>query len=565
MASGQNLQGVTALMRAEMGNTGVKGLMKNKKVFFIAMFASFGGLLYGYQQGVLGQAVVMNSFIRDFPEVHKSASKLGWLTSVLQLGGWVGSLSAGVFGEVFSRKHTMFAGALWVVLGSFLSAGAQSTSYLYAGRLFTGLGVGTLSAIGPLYNAELSPPEMRGFLIALQQLTTTIGIMLAYWCAFGSNYIGGTGDGQSAMAWRLPMIIQGIPAVILCVGLFFMPYSPRLLVNKGKHQEALKTLAYLRNLPEDHYLVQVEFLEIKSDAEFEREIFDKRFPALSKATGNSVWRREFAQYSNIFRSKDNFKRVALASLVMFFQQWTGIDSIIYYASVIFQSLGLTSSTISLLASGVIGIINVATTIPAIYVIDRVGRKPLMMTGSAGMAICELIIGVIVATCGHDWASHSAAGWAAVVFVWLYIVNFAYSWGPGSWILIAEIFPISIRAKGTSIGASANWMNNFVIAFVVPPMLSGIGWGTYVFFAVWSAAGGVFIYFFMPETKGKTLEEMDQVFGSHTATEELEAFARVQERVGLTALIASRAGGVGASDGSSMDKEGNVGVQHMDKV
>ncbi len=122
------------------------------------------------------------------------------------------------------------------------------------------------------------------------------------------------------------MIIQGIPAVVLCIGLFFMPFSPRLLINKGKEQEALKTLSYLRNLPEEHYLVQVEFLEIKADAEFERAIFDKRFPELSKGIGNSVWRREFAQYSNIFRSKDNFKRVALASLVMFFQQWTGIDS-----------------------------------------------------------------------------------------------------------------------------------------------------------------------------------------------------------------------------------------------
>jgi hypothetical protein len=128
------------------------------------------------------------------------------------------------------------------------------------------------------------------------------------------------------MAWRLPMIIQGVPAVILCVGLFFMPFSPRLLVNKGRDEEALKTLSYLRDLPEDHYLVQVEFLEIKADATFEKEYFDKKFPSLSAAAGNSVWRREFAQYSNIFRSKDNFKRVALASLVMFFQQWTGIDS-----------------------------------------------------------------------------------------------------------------------------------------------------------------------------------------------------------------------------------------------
>jgi hypothetical protein len=128
------------------------------------------------------------------------------------------------------------------------------------------------------------------------------------------------------MAWRTPMIIQGIPAVILCIGLFFMPFSPRLLMNKGRESEALKTLSYLRNLPEDHYLVQVEFLEIKADVEFERAIFAKRFPELASSTGTSIFRRELAQYSNIFRSRDSFKRVAIAALVMFFQQWTGIDA-----------------------------------------------------------------------------------------------------------------------------------------------------------------------------------------------------------------------------------------------
>ncbi|PQE12104.1 Quinate permease protein [Rutstroemia sp. NJR-2017a BVV2] len=537
-----SLSGVTAHMRAEMGAVGPKSLLKNKKVFFIALFASFGGLLYGYQQGVLGQVVVMNSFERDFPDVRSNASKLGWLTSILQLGGWIGSLSSGIFAEVFSRKHTMFAGALWVVLGSFLAAGAQNTGYLYAGRLFTGLGVGTLSAIG-YYISLLNRP--KAFALTYGQ--------------FGSNYIGGTSDGQSDMAWRLPMIIQGVPAVILCIGLMFMPFSPRLLVNKGKDQEALKTLAYLRNLPEDNYLIQVEFLEIKADAEFEKEIFERRFPSLSASTGDSVWRREFAQYSNIFRSKDSFKRVAIASLVMFFQQWTGIDSIIYYATIIFQSLGLTSTTTSLLATGVIGIINVATTIPAICYIDKVGRKPLMMAGSAGMAICELIIGIIVAKCSYDWTQNAAAGWVAVVFVWLYIINFAYSWGPGSWILIAEIFPISIRAKGTSIGASANWMNNFIIAFVVPPMLENITWGTYIWFAVWSALGGFFIYFCVPETKGKTLEEMDQVFGSHTSADDMAAFAEVQERVGLTALVQGR---VEEESEGEAKKEGEVDVQHI---
>lgn len=182
----------------------------------------------------------------------------------------------------------------------------------------------------PLYNAELAAPEIRGLLVALQQLTTTIGIMIAYWIGYGSNYIGGTGESQSDMAWRLPLIIQGVPAVILAIGIWFMPYSPRLLMNKGREEEALQTLSRLRSLPEDDQLIQVEFLEIRSESIFEKNAFDKRFPTLAAKAGGNIWLREFAQYTNIFRTKDSFKRVAIAGLIMFFQQWSGIDSSTFY-------------------------------------------------------------------------------------------------------------------------------------------------------------------------------------------------------------------------------------------
>lgn len=284
---------------------------------------------------------------------------------------------------------------------------------------------------------------MRGLLVALQQLSTTLGIMISYWIGYGTNYIGGTGDGQSDWAWRTPLLIQGIPAIILGFGVvFILPFSPRMLVNKGKDQQALRTLASLRGLPEDDELIQVEFLEIKSEVLFEQRAFERRFPHLvddGNGGRSSVWRKEFAQYSNIFRTKDHFKRVATAGLIMFFQQWSGIDSIIYYASPIFRSLGLTSGTMSLLATGVTGVVNVLTTIPAIMVIDKVGRKPMLLCGSVGMFCSMIIVAVIVATCSSDWKAHAAAGWAAVVFIWIYIINFAYSWGPASWILIAGEF------------------------------------------------------------------------------------------------------------------------------
>jgi MFS family permease len=260
--------------------------------------------------------------------------------------------------------------------------------------------------------------------------------MISYWIGYGTNYIGGTGDGQSDWAWRTPLIIQGIPAIILALGVvFFLPFSPRMLITKGREEEAFKTLASLRGLPEDDVVLRCEYLEIKSEVLFEQRVFAQRFPHLAES-GRSVWRRELAQYANIFRTKDNFKRVAIAGLVMFFQQWSGIDSIIYYASSIFQTLGLTSGTISLLATGVVGIINVLATIPAVMIIDKVGRKPLLMAGSVGMFCSMVIVAVIVAKCQHDWEHHVAAGWAAVAFIWIYIANFGYSWGPASWVLIA---------------------------------------------------------------------------------------------------------------------------------
>jgi MFS family permease len=285
-----------------------------------------GGLLYGYQQGVLGQSFVMHSFQTKFPDVHDSASRQGWLTSVLQLGGWLGSLTCGIICEIYSRKLSLFGGAMFTVLGSFLGAGASSTAYLFAGRFFTGVGVGTLSATGPLYNAELAPPEVRGMLVSMQQLAITIGIMIAYWISYGSNNIGGTGVGQSDWAWRTPMLFQGIPAVVLAVGVWFLPYSPRWLVKQGRDEEAIAALSKLRGRSPDDRLVQIEYLEIKAEDEFEKKAFAKRFPNLSEKARKNQWTREIMSYIHVFRTKDSFKRVATASCIMFFQQWSGIDA-----------------------------------------------------------------------------------------------------------------------------------------------------------------------------------------------------------------------------------------------
>ncbi|KAK3181815.1 hypothetical protein K4F52_006882 [Lecanicillium sp. MT-2017a] len=514
----------------------------NPKVVFIAFFASLGGFEYGYQQGVLGQSLVMTRFVSNFPSVVQSSSATGWLTSVLQLGGIVGSLSAGILSEIISRKRTMFIACLWVILGSYLYIGATAgkPSLLYAGRFFTGLGVGLFSGVAPLYNAELSSPDMRGFLVSFYQFATILGIMLSFWVGYGSNYIGGTGDSQSDLAWRLPSIIQGIPAAALAVGIWFMPYSPRWLVKVGRDDEAKATLAWMRKLPQEDPLVQAEYLEIKAESVFEKKAFARDFPRMAEEGSKSAFREQVAQYVHCFRSRDNLSRVVTGFLIMFWQQWSGIDAIIYYATNIFQSLGLTGGTTALLATGVTGVVFLVSTVPAMFVIDKVGRKPMLLVGSVVMGVSMVIVGIIVAKFRHDWPSHVAAGWTAVALIWVYIAGFGATWGPVSWTLVSEIFPLSIRAKGSSIGASSNWINNFAIAFFVPPMLEAWAWGTYIFFAVFLTAGIFWVWFCLPETKNASLEEMDRVFKSHTGERDALLMREAQEEVGLTALVEGRA-------------------------
>ncbi|KIA75769.1 hypothetical protein HK57_00455 [Aspergillus ustus] len=466
-------------------------VLHNPKLLVIAFFASFGGFEYGYQQGVLGQSLVMYRFKDNFPSVVNSSSAKGWLTSVLQLGGILGSISAGILGEIFSRKYTMFMACCWVVLGSYLYVGGtyHNPALLYAGRFFTGVGVGTFSGVG--------------------------GICISFWVGYGSNNLGGIGDTQSNLAWQLPSIIQGIPAAILMVGIWWLPFSPRWLVKKGRDEEAMQTLSYLRKLPIDHPLIDIEYKEIKAEYLFEQRAFAKAFPQLAEKEKQSVIMREFAQYYNILRKWDAFKRVATAWLVMFFQQWSGIDAIIYYASNVFEDLGLTGGTTALLATGVTGVVFLVFTIPAMFVIDRFGRKLMLIAGSIAMWIFMVIPAVIVAKFRHDWPGNRAGGWTAVVSIWLYTGAFGATWGPGA-----------------AFGASSNWLNNFAVAFFVPPMFEAWAWGTYIFFAVFLAAGIVWVWFCLPETKGASLEEMDRVFGSRTGEEDAIMLQQARADVGL---------------------------------
>lgn len=396
-------------------------------------------------------------------------TKKGWLTAILELGAWIGALLSGFLAEALSRKYGILVATTVFIIGVIIQATAQSggANVILAGRFVTGIGVGSLATIVPIYNSEVAPPEVRGALVALQQLAITFGIMISFWIDYGTNFIGGVSLGsQKDAAWIVPICLQLGPAVVLFLGMLFMPFSPRWLVHHDREVEARKILANLRGLPADHELVELEFLEIKAQSLFEKRTVAEHFPQYREQTAWNTFKLQFVAIKSLFKTKSMFKRVVVATVTMTFQQWTGINAVLYYAPSIFKQLGLSDTTTGLLATGVVGILMFIFTIPAVLYIDRVGRKPVLTIGAIGMALCHFIIAIIVAKNSTQWATQAAAGWAAVVMVWLFVIHFGYSWGPCAWILVAEIWPLSSRPYGTALGASSNWVSRPLDSIII---------------------------------------------------------------------------------------------------
>ncbi|KAK1564083.1 general substrate transporter [Colletotrichum navitas] len=526
--------------QALMGASGARALLKNWKVARIAAFACIGGVLYGYNQGMFSGILAMPSFEKHMEGYTKNQTQKGWLTAILELGAWVGAVLSGFIAEVCSRKYGVLIATGVFMLGvvvqiTSISGGHES---ILGGRFVTGMGVGSLSMIVPLYNSECAPPEVRGALVALQQLAITFGIMISFWIDYGCNYIGGTTEAtQSDAAWLVPISLQLAPAALLFIGMIWMPFSPRWLIHHGREEEARRVLANLRDLPENHELIELEFLEIKAQSLFEKRSTAEHFPHLQELNAWNTFKLQFVAIKALFQTKAMFKRVIVATVTMFFQQWTGINAVLYYAPQIFGQLGLSETTTSLLATGVVGVVMFIATIPAVLWIDRVGRKPVLTVGAIGMGTCHLIIAVILAKNIDRFDQQPAAGWAAVCMVWLFVIHFGYSWGPCAWIIIAEVWPLSTRPYGVSLGASSNWMNNFIVGQVTPDMLTSITYGTYILFGLLTYLGAAFIWFIVPETKRLSLEEMDLLFGSEgAAAADSERMEEINNEIGLSAVL-----------------------------
>ncbi|OAA80719.1 General substrate transporter [Akanthomyces lecanii RCEF 1005] len=537
-------------------------LLDNPYIFGLSAFASLGGFLFGYDQGVVSGVLEMESFAALFPRIYLDSGFKGWFVSTLLLAAWLGSLINGPVADRFGRKGSMLAAVAVFTLGSALQAAASTTGLLFGGRAVAGFAVGMLTMIVPMYMSEVSTAGIRGTLVVLQQLSITLGILVSYWLEYGTQYIGGTRcapgipytggtpgkptfdprydvgppgkrcpGGQSQAAWRVPFALQIVPALVLGIGMLFYPESPRYHLMRHQEDAALRALAQLRRAEHpDSECLRDEYLAIKAEVLFDESIARDRFPG---KTGASLY---FAQYGSLVSSKPAFGRLAIGCLIGFFQQFMGCNALIYFAPTIFGQLGLTGGTTSLLATGVYGIVNTLSTLPALFLIDRVGRRPLLMCGAAGTFISLVIVGAMLGAYGNDLPAHPAAGWVGIAFIYIYDINFSYSFAPIGWVLPSEIFNLGNRSKAMAITTSCTWMCNFIIGLVTPDMLESFGWGTYIFFAAFCLLALLFTYFCVPETKGKSLEDMDEIFGDTAAHEEKQRLFNIAASLGLTAPL-----------------------------
>jgi sugar porter (SP) family MFS transporter len=433
-------------------------------VYIMASIAALGGLLFGFDTGVISGALL---FIRQ--DFNLTAFTEGFIVSSLLLGAMVGAGVSGALSDRLGRRTIILIAAVVFAIGAIGAALSPSVAVLIFFRFVLGLGVGTASALVPSYISESAPTDVRGSLSSLFQLAITLGILVAY---LVNAVFAPAGD------WRWPLGLAVVPALVLLVGMYFLPETPRWLVSKGREADARRVLERTR-----------------TGDEIEGEIQDIR--RVEEET------RQQAGYRELLAPWVRPMLVAGIGLAIF-QQFVGINTVIYYAPTIIKSTGL-ANVASILATVGIGVVNVLMTVVAILVIDRVGRKPLLFAGLAGMVVSLGIIGAAFTFSGLS----GIISWVTLAGLMLYVASFAVSFGPLLWVMLPEIFPLKVRGAGAGVSALSNWGANFVVSQAFLPLVALIG-TTAVFWilAVICVVAAIFIYFLVPETRGRSLEQIE---------------------------------------------------------
>ncbi len=435
-------------------------------VYVIAFLSGLGGFLFGYDTGVISGALL---FLRVDFALDTFQQEI--VVATLLLFAAIGAILAGRMADRFGRRPTIISAAGCFIIGAIVMTAAPSFWVLIVGRAIVGLAIGIASMTVPLYVSELAPPHLRGMLVSVNQLLITIGIVIAYIVDLSFAPSGG---------WRWMLGLSIIPAAVLFLAMFFLPETPRWYLGHDRENKARGVLARLGLVKDEiEEMVRKVYANLAEEAPGLREMF----------------------------AKSMRKPLALGMLIMFFQQVTGINTVIYYAPTIFEIAGFKGAVSALIATSTVGVMNVVMTIVALCLIDRVGRRPLLLWGTSAMVVGLFVLGL-------DWffPDNPFKGAVAIASLVVYIAGFAIGLGPIAWLLIAEFYPLKVRGTAMSWSVFVNWIFNFGVALTFLTILQAIGPSfTFWLYAALSVATVLFVFFFIPETKGKTLEEIERSF------------------------------------------------------
>lgn len=465
-------------------------------VVFACLVAATGGSIFGYDIGISGGVTSMDPFLKKFfPEVYRKKNLesennyckyenqgLAAFTSSLYLASLVASIGASPVTRTYGRRASIIGGGISFLIGASINAGAANLAMLILGRIMLGVGIGFGNQAVPLYLSEMAPAHLRGGLNMMFQLATTLGILVANTVNYGTQKIKPWG-------WRLSVGLAAAPALLMTVGGFFLPETPNSLIERGHVREGRLVLERIRGTKE----VDAEYQDILEASELANSI---KHP-----------------FKNILERK-NRPELVMAILLPTFQILTGINSILFYAPVLFQSLGFGGNA-ALYSAVLTGAVLSASTFISIATVDKLGRRILLISGGIQMVLCEIIVAAILGVkFGNDKQLPKDFSIVVVVVICLFVNAFGWSWGPLGWTIPSEIFPLEIRSAGQSITVSVNQLFTFAVAQSFLSLLCSFKFGIFLFFAGWITIMTIFVYFFLPETKGVPIEEMTLLWRKH---------------------------------------------------
>ncbi|KAL9431708.1 hypothetical protein AB3S75_026831 [Citrus x aurantiifolia] len=465
----------------------------NMYVLGLTVIAGIGGLLFGYDTGVISGALL---YIKDdFEAVNQSSFLQETIVSMALVGAIVGAASGGWINDAYGRKKATLLADVVFTAGAIIMAAAPDPYVLILGRILVGLGVGIASVTAPVYIAEASPSEVRGGLVSTNVLMITSGQFLSYLVNLAFTEVPGT--------WRWMLGVSAVPAIIQFVLMLFMPESPRWLFMKSDKEKAILVLSKIYDI-----------------ARLEDEI-----DHLSAAAEEELRKKKTVRYLDVFKSKEIRLAFLAGAGLQAFQQFTGINTVMYYSPTIVQMAGFQSNQLALLLSLAVAGTNAVGTIVGIYLIDHFGRKKLALSSLAGVIISLVLLSWAFIS-GSSASSSGVYGWIAVIGLALYIAFFAPGMGPVPWTLNSEVYPEQYRGICGGMSATVNWISNLIVAqtFLTVAELVGTG-ATFLILAGIAVLAAVFVILFVPETQGLTFLEVEQMWkerawGSSLNTESL---------------------------------------------